>query len=106
MAAPDGVSNFPAVIRPVQQSLALPLAAGDVARLAVPLHLADMAADRLPASDLARVLAGNAAAHIVAAVPLEPAARIVAKNPAFAAPHRQRLAGIDPEIIQRLVALL
>ena len=41
---------------------------------------------------------------IVAAIPLEPAARIVRMDPALAAPLRQRLAGIDAEIVQRAVA--
>src|SRR5579863_1722575 len=97
-------SNLPAVVGPVQQRLALPLAAGDVARLAMALHLADVPPDCLPAADLTRVLVRDAASQIIAAVPLKPAARIVAIEPALAAPDRQRLAGIDAEIVQRLVA--
>src|SRR5580698_7574736 len=76
-----------------------------VARLAIAFDLPDVAADHFPASDLAGVLAGDAPAPIVTAVPLKPAARIVAKNPALVAPHRQRLAGIDAEIVERLVAV-
>ena len=90
----------------MQQRLALPRPAGDVARLAIALDLPHVAADRFPALDLPRVLVGNAAAHIAAAVPLEPAARVVAKDPALLAPHRQRLAGIDAEIVQRTVVML
>jgi hypothetical protein len=88
----------------VQQGLALPLAAGEIARLAVALDLAHVPANGFPALDLARVLLGQAAAQIVAAIPLEPAARIVRMDPALAAPFRERLAGVDAEIIQRAVA--
>src|SRR5262245_34892064 len=83
------LSDFSAVVGPVQQRLALALATGEIAGLAMLLHLAHVAADRLPASDLALVLLRHAAAHVVAAVPLEPAARIVAMDPALALPFRQ-----------------
>ena len=43
--------------------------------------------------DLLAVDVRNAAAEIVAAVPLEPASRIVGMDPALGAPDRQRLAG-------------
>src|SRR5690348_8038690 len=66
--------------------------------------LRDMSLHRLPAADLAHVLLGQAAAHIVSAVPLEPAARIVWVYPALSSPFRQRLARIDAEIIERAVA--
>ena len=79
------VLDFPAVVGPVQQRLALAAAAEQVARLAVLLHLADVAADRLPALDLAAVLRRHAAAHVIAAVPLEPAARVVLVDPALLA---------------------
>src|SRR5580700_11184070 len=95
---PPGPSNFPAVVGPVQQRLALALAAGEIARFAMPLDLADMPADGFPALDLACVLLGLAAAQIIAAIPLEPAARIVRMDPTLLAPFRQRLAGTDTEI--------
>src|SRR5579862_4810619 len=44
----------------MQQRLALPRSASHVARLAVALHLADVAADGFPALDLAGVLVGDA----------------------------------------------
>src|SRR5262245_7885335 len=88
----------------MQQRLALAGAAEEIARLAVALDLADVAADRLPAADLALVLRRQAAAHIVAAVPLEPAARIVGMNPAVVAPHRERLAGVDSKKIEGAIA--
>ena len=68
-----------------------------VAGLAIALDLADMAAHCFPALDLAGVLVGDAAAHVVAAIPLEPAARIVAEDPALLAPLRQWLAGVDAD---------
>src|SRR6476646_4286619 len=93
---PPGPSNFPAVVGPMQQRLALALAAGEIARFAMPLDLADMPAHGFPTLDLARVLFGQSADQIIAAIPLEPAARIVRMDPALSAPLRQRLAGIDP----------
>src|SRR5262249_9331393 len=78
--------------------------AQQVAGLAMLLYLPHMPADRLPALDLAAVLVRQAAAHVVAAVPLEPAARGVGMNPAVLLPDRPRLAGVDAEEIQRAVA--
>jgi hypothetical protein len=69
--------NSPAVIRPVQERLALAPPAGRVARLAMFPDLRDVALHRLPATDLAGVLLGHPPAQVVAAIPLEPAARIV-----------------------------
>jgi len=58
-----------------------------VTGLAVPLDLCDVSSDSLPSLDLARVLLRHAATHVIAAVPLEPAPRIVRVNPAFATPN-------------------
>src|SRR4051794_11283872 len=87
----------------MQQRLALARTAEHIARFAVLLQLPDVAADRLPAPDLSGIVV-HAAAHVVAAVPLEPAARIVPVDPALALPFRQGLARIDTETIQRIVA--
>src|SRR5215472_15560055 len=97
-------SNLAAVIGPVQQSLTLTWPARWIARLAVLLYLRDMPPDCLPALDLTGVLLRHAAAHVVAAVPLEPAARIVGVNPAFITPDRQRLASVNTKIIYGAVA--
>ena len=106
-SAAGGVrSNRPAVVGPMQKRLPLPLPAGEVARLAMALNLAHVAAHRLPAFDLPGILARDTAAHIIAAVPLKPAARVVGINPSLLAPDRQRLAGIDTKIIQRAIAVL
>ena len=103
-ARPDCGLDFAAVVGPVQQCLALAPPAQQIAGLAMLLDLPDMAADRFPAADLPRVLIRHAAAHVVAAIPLEPAARIVGMEPTFAPPFRQRLAGIDAEEIERRIA--
>ena len=88
----------------MQERLPLTLAAGQFPGLAVALNLPDVAPDRLPAPDLATVFVRHAAAHVIAAVPLEPAARIVWMKPALIAPDRQRLAGVDAEKIERTIA--
>src|SRR5260370_1053289 len=75
--------NLAAVVSPVQQSLALTRSTHQVAGLAVPLNLRDVPPDRLPSLDLACVLVRHTAAHVITAVPLEPAARIVGVNPAL-----------------------
>ena len=48
----------------MQQRLALALAAGEIARFAMPLDLADMPAHGFPTLDLARVLFGLSADQI------------------------------------------
>jgi hypothetical protein len=88
----------------MQERLPLPRPAGQVARLAVPLDLPDMPANGFPSLDLAAVLGRHAAAYVVTAIPLEPAARIIGVQPSLAAPDRQRLAGVDAEEIERAVA--
>src|SRR3954469_18200296 len=95
-------SNLAAVIGPVQQRLALAAAAGEIAALAVRPDLPDVAAERLPALDLPRIVV-MAAAGVIAAVPLKPAARIGGMQPALALPFGERLACVDAEIVQRIV---
>ena len=51
-------SNLSAVVGPVQQRLSLSFAAHEIAGLAMPLNLADMALHRLPSLDLATILIG------------------------------------------------
>ena len=70
----------------MQKCLPLPWAAGKLARLAVPLDLPDVPAHRLPALDLPPVFVGHPAAHVVAAIPLGPAARIVSVKPSLVTP--------------------
>src|SRR5688572_2585953 len=86
----------------MQQRLALARPAEQVALLAMCLDLADMPADLPPAPDLAGIVL-HAAAEMVAAIPLEPAARVVRVDPALGAPHSEGLAGADAEEIERRV---
>ena len=81
----------------MQQRLALTLPAEKIARLAIHLQLTDVASDRGPAFDLSCIFVRKPPASKIAAIPLKPAARVFAVNPAFAAPHRKRLAGRNPE---------
>ena len=96
-AASCGISEFPAVIGPMQQRLPLTLPAEKIARLAIHLQLTDVPADRGPALDLPCIFVPKPPAPIIAAIPLKPAARVFAVDPALAAPHRKRLAGRNPE---------
>jgi hypothetical protein len=72
----------------------------------VPLDLCDVSPDGLPSFNLACVLLRDAPPHVIAAVPLKPAPRIFGMDPAFPAPDRERLAGINAEIVQRAVDLI
>jgi hypothetical protein len=69
-------------------------------------QLCRVTADGLPALDLARVLIRHAAAHVIAAIPLEPAVRIIGMYPALSASHRKRLTGVDTEIVEGTIAAL
>jgi hypothetical protein len=80
----------------LKQRLALPAAAKKVSSFAVGADLGDVAAHRLPATYLAYVFFGHPAAKPVAAVPLEPAARIVGMDPALTAPDLNELPGGRP----------
>jgi len=77
-------------------------AAGEVPAAAVLLHLLHVPLNHLPAFDLTGVVVA-AAAHVVAAVPLEPAARVVRVEPAVLPPHGQRLRS---ELHQKMTAQL
>src|SRR5262249_28322366 len=57
-----------------------------------------------PAFDLTAVFFRHPPAQIIAAIPLEPAARVIGVNPTLGAPFRQRLACSYPEEIERAVA--
>lgn len=88
----------------MQERLPLARPAHGIARLAMLPDLRHMPPHRFPAADLARVLVRHAPSHIVAAIPLEPTARVVGMNPVFASSDRKRLTGIDAEIVERAVA--
>ena len=58
-----------------------------------------MPANGAPAFNLALIVRGTTT-EIVTAIPLKPSARIFIKDPAFPAPDRERLRGIDAEEIE------
>lgn len=60
---------------------------------------------RTPATNLTLILAWKAPAHIVATVPLEPAARIVRIDPAFRSPDGKRLGCIHAETVECWIML-
>ena len=100
LSQPDTSPSNERVVRPLQQRLALARAAEDVSRLAIGPHLPGMAGKGAPAPDLDRIDIGQAAAEIIAAIPLEPAARVRPVYPALLSPHRKRLAALDAETVQ------
>jgi len=88
----------------MEERLPLTPPAEKIARFAMPLNLSDVAADGLPAPSLAPILFWHTAPHVIAAIPLEPTARVIAVDPAFGTPNRQWLARIHPEKIERTIA--
>ena len=89
-----------AIISPLQQRLPLSRTAKWITRFTVLSNLCHVPSEDFPTVDLASVLFRHAPAHIVAAVPLEPTARVVRVYPSFSSPFGKGLAGIDTEIIQ------
>src|SRR5262245_49819795 len=83
----------------MQDGLSLPPAAEQVARLAVLPDRRHVAGDGPPPPKLPGVVS-TTAAHVVAAVPLKPAARILRSNPSFPAPLGERLGGVHAEVIE------
>src|SRR6476646_3132343 len=61
--------------------------AGLITVFAVAFDLRHVATHSVPAPDLSRILFWYSPAHVVAAIPLEPSARIVGMNPTLFAPH-------------------
>src|SRR5512145_1300904 len=99
LAASSKTSEDAAVIRPVQHCLALPPPAVDVSLVAMLPNGRDVPRDATPPPDLSRIVA-RPAAHVVPAVPLEPAARVMPVDPAPATPLGQGLRGVDAEAVQ------
>ena len=71
----------------MQQGLPLAGAAKGIPRLTLLQDRGDMPPESLPALDLAPILFKQSATHVVAAVPLEPAPRVVLIDPAILTPH-------------------
>lgn len=62
-------------------------AAIEIMRRAVGLDLSGVAGEVAPAFDLVGIDIGEAATHIIATIPLEPAARVGRDDPALLLPH-------------------
>ena len=88
----------------MQERLPLPFVARQITRLARKLKLTNVTADCPPAFDLTSVFDGRSSPHVVAAVPLEPAAWIVRMYPPLPPPFRQRLTGFNTEVVERVIA--
>src|ERR1700684_1064740 len=97
-------SDLTAVVGPVQQRLPLAGSARQIAGFAVALDLSDVPSYRLPALDLPAIFLGRPSAHVVAAIPLEPAARIVGMYPSLGTPDLQRMNRIHAQAVQRTAA--
>ena len=82
----------------MKQGLALSPPAAQIAFFAVLDESRDVPRDPAPALNLARVVVA-AATRVVAAVPLEPAPRILRVDPSLAPPLRQRLRRVNAEVI-------
>src|SRR5262245_26975177 len=80
-------SKLSRIVRPVQNRLPLTPSALHIATFAILLHLSNVTLNRFPAFNLPLVIFA-AATHVIAAVPLKPAARIVLVDPSFFFPDR------------------
>ena len=75
-------------------------AAENVTRFAIGFDLTGMAGKGAPAFDLVGINPVNAAAKIVAAIPLEPAAWVRFDDPSLLLPVGERLTALDAKIIE------
>src|SRR5687767_11756939 len=89
----------------MQRGLTLSFSAVCIPRLAILPNRCDMAGDGAPPPNLARIV-GAASAHVVTAIPLEPATRVLRADPAAQPPGRERLRRVDPEQVQPAIAAL
>ena len=91
-----------AVVCPVKDGLPLAPPTLEIARFAVLPNRRHVPRDRPPASNLPGVVSGSAA-HVVAAIPLEPPTWILPVDPSAATPDGERLRGVHAETIQSRV---
>lgn len=99
------MSHRPTVVGPVEYRLTLTRSTSRVPHPTIALDLHNVTTDRLPSLNLSLVFPGDSSAHIVAAVPLKPASRIIFINPPLLLPYRERLRGIYPKIIELRIML-
>jgi len=83
----------------MQKRLSLARAAIWIAILAVVFYLRYMTPDGFPTFYLANVVV-RASTEVIAAIPLEPTARVLEMNPTFLLPLCKRLTGIYTEIVE------
>jgi hypothetical protein len=88
----------------VEEGLALGRATREIARAAIFGHLSQMPPDRQPPLYLPLIIFASAT-QVVAAIPLEPAMRILFVDPTLFLPNRERLAGSHFEKIEFIVLL-
>ena len=77
----------------------LPWSTFVIAGTAVLFELSDVPANGFPSLDLSLIV-GASPTHVVTAVPLEPAARVVVIDPSLGLPNGKRLGGVDAEKVQ------
>ena len=82
----------------MKDGLSLPPPTFEIPRFAVLANRRHVSGDRTPASNLPDVVGGSAA-HVVAAIPLEPPAWILLVDPAAATPDGERLRGVHAEAV-------
>jgi len=83
----------------LQQRLTLTRATEEIAGIAIRANLPRVPRERAPTFDLHFVDLRNAPAEIIAAIPLEPSARIRPDDPTLVTPIGKRLAAFDLEKI-------
>jgi hypothetical protein len=88
-----------AVVCPVKDGLSLAPPTCEITRFAVLPNRRHVPRDRPPASNLPGVVSGSAA-HVVAAIPLEPPTWILVVDPSAATPDGERLRGVYAQTIQ------
>lgn len=93
------ISHFPAVIRPMQQGLALFAPTIQVLWPAIIFYLGHVPLHRCPPFDLPLIVRVSSS-HKVPTVPLKPSTGIVWVNPSFFPPNEKRLTGINSKKIQ------
>jgi hypothetical protein len=81
--------EFPTVVGPVEERLALTGPTGEVTSATVVGDLSNVSTDGLPSLNLAFILLRETPTQIVATVPLEPPPWVIGIYPALIPPHRE-----------------
>src|SRR5262245_40486402 len=89
----------------MEYRLPLPATAFEISRLAILLDRRDVSRTRPPSPNLPRVIS-CAAADVIAAVPLEPSARVLWMNPPLSAPFGKGQGCVHTEVIEARIVTL